>query len=1127
MTIRVALNHTTTYRFDRPVNLGPHVIRLRPAPHTRTAIPSYSLRVEPDDHFLNWQQDPFGNFEARLVFPHRTTSLEVAIDLLADLTPINPFDFFLDDDIEEIPFHYDEDLAGDLAPYLVAGPRTPKLRQWLSGIDRSPKRTIDHLVAINQRLADDIDYTVRMEPGVQTPEETLTRGIGSCRDSAWLLVNILRAEGMAARFVSGYLVQLVADVAPLEGPAGPTEDFTDLHAWTEVFLPGAGWVGLDPTSGLFAAEGHIPLAATPAPSTAAPISGLVDDCEVTFDFANSVTRFHEDPRVTKPYDDAQQEAINTLGLRVDKLLDAGDVRLTMGGEPTFVSVSDMASDQWNIDADGPDKRQMAGALMDRLRRRFAPGGLVHHGQGKWYPGEPLPRWQQALVWRTDGEALWTDHRLAADVGLASTVGDDPSGTAERFVHGLAATLALSGNTVLPAWEDPLHQLWQEALLPLGPVPDEDLDPLDPAFADEVARRAVADAMDRGLSTPTGWILPLHRAGTDDRWASAPWTTRRKRLFLLPGDSPAGYRLPIRSLSWAPPPPTFEPSPFARHRMLPPRIDLPATGTGRPGGLGSTVGGPAGYGQGGSAAAGGRGAEDGVDGVTVAEGAPPTALCVEARDGHLRVFLPPLGSAEEAVELVAAIEATADAVGIPVAVEGYPLPGDPRLQQLVVAPDPGVIEVNVPPSGHWEELREVIDGVYDDAHQVGLGTEKFDLDGTHSGTGGGNHVTIGGATPADSPLLRRPSLLRSLLTYWQHHPSLSYVFSGRFIGPSSQAPRVDEGRDDQLYELETAFAELDRLGDDGPPWLVDRLLRHLLVDQTGNTHRAEFCIDKMFSPEGERGRLGLLELRAFEMPPHPDMAAVQALLVRSLVARCWDDPYHHDPVRWGTALHDRFLLPWHLERDLHEVTADLVDHGIDFDQAWFDPFLEFRFPHHGTTTVEGVTLDLRGAIEPWHVLGEEATGAGTARYVDSSVERLQLMVSGHAPGRHLITCNGVPVPLHPTDVTGTEVAGVRYKAWQPPSGLHPSIGIDSPLTFDVYDAATRRSLGGCRYHVVHPGGLSFESPPVNASVADSRRRTRFEAGGHTPSAPPPASLRPVDHREYPHTLDLRRTDGYRR
>ena len=1088
MTITVALAHVTRYVFDRPVGLSPHVVRLRPAPHTRTPISAYSLRVEPTDHFLNWQQDPFGNYEARLVFPSKATELSVTVDLVAEMGAINPFDFFLDEHAETVPFAYGPELAKDLAPYRVVEKAGPLVREWLSGVDRSEMRTVDFLVGVNQRLADDIRYTTRMEPGVQAPEETLDLAVGSCRDSSWLLVHMLRHLGLAARFVSGYLVQLTADEVPLDGPAGPSEDFTDLHAWAEVFLPGAGWVGLDPTSGLFAAEGHIPLAATPTPGSAAPITGMVDEAEVTFSFSNTVERIHEDPRVTKPYTDDEWERIQLVGRTTDERLVAGDVRLTMGGEPTFVSISDMTSPEWNTVADGPAKRAMAGALVDRLRRRFAPGAVVHHGQGKWYPGEPLPRWQQALVWRLDGEPVWTDAALMADPGAVGSAGPD---VAERFVAELGQLLGVGQSTILPAWEDPIHELWQEAMLPLGPPPADDLDPDDPDLVDEQARRRLLARLDERRGQPSGWVLPLFLGYPGPQWATSEWKTRRSHLFLAPGDSPVGYRLPIQSLLWSAPPPVFEPSPFARLRALRPH---------RP---------PVGLGA------------DAPDDGAVETGGPPTALCAEVRDGHLHLFLPPLGDTQAALDLVAAIEDVARRSDQPVVIEGYPLPSDPRLRTLSVAPDPGVLEVNVPPAADWAELNEIVNGVYTEARAVGLGTEKFDLDGTHSGTGGGNHVTIGGPTPADSPLLRRPSLLRSLLTYWQHHPALSYVFSGRFIGPSSQAPRVDEARDDRLYELETAFAELDQMADDGPAWQVDRALRHLLTDLTGNTHRAEFCIDKLFSPEGERGRMGLVELRAFEMPPHPQMALVQALLVRSLVTRCWEDPYHRSPVRWGTALHDRYLLPWYLERDLHDVVQDLDDHGLDFDPDWLDPFFEFRFPRHGTVTVNDVTLELRGAIEPWHVLGEEATGAGMARYVDSSVERLQLKVDGHVDGRYVIACNGVEVPLSETDVTGTWVAGIRFKAWQPASGLHPSIPVDSPLTFDVVDTWSGRSVGGCRYHVAHPGGLAHVDFPVNAAVAETRRHSRFETVGHTPGTLDPATIRTVSHRELPTTLDLRR------
>jgi uncharacterized protein (DUF2126 family) len=499
-----------------------------------------------------------------------------------------------------------------------------------------------------------------------------------------------------------------------------------------------------------------------------------------------------------------------------------------------------------------------------------------------------------------------------------------------------------------------------------------------------------------------------------------------------------------------------------------------------------------------------------------------ALCVELRDGHVSVFLPPLVEGAHAVELIAAVETAATDADVAVIVEGYPPPADPGLSHFDVTPDPGVIEVNVHPSRSWRELVGRTTALYEAAASVGLRAEKFTVDGTQTGTGGGSHLTLGGATPADSPMLRRPDLLRSLVTFWQHHPSLSYLFAGRFVGPTSQAPRVDEARHESLYELEIAFAELDRLTATRPPrpWLVDRLLRNLLVDITGNTHRAEFCIDKLFDPLSERGRLGVVELRGFEMPPHPQMALVQVLLVRALVARFWREPYAAPLVRWGTELHDRFLLPWWVAQDAAAVAEDLQRHGIDFRAEWLEPFLAFRFPVLGEVMVDGVRLELRAAIEPWHVLGEEQ-GSTTSRYVDSSLERLQVCVDGLAPERLAVTCNGQTVPLHPTETAGTFVAGVRFRAWQPPSALHPTIRVHAPLHFDVVDRAAERSLGGCTYHVTHPGGRAYEEAPANASEAQARRAGRFAALEHTPGRIVVADGRPSG--EYPRTLDLRRGD----
>ncbi len=1107
MAIHVAIRHTTRYRFDRPVEVFPHVVRLRPAVHSRTPILAYSLKFRPEDPFINWQQDPFGNWLARLVYPEKVRELCFDVELIADMTVINPFDFFLDESAREWPFEYGERLRRDLAPYLERAEGGPRLREWVASVDRAAMPTVDFLVQLNQRLSEEIAYTIRMEPGVQTCEDTLALKRGSCRDSGWLLVQILRHLGLAARFVSGYLVQLTADVPALDGPSGPSEDFTDLHAWAEVYIPGAGWVGLDPTSGLFAGEGHIPLACTPEPSSAAPITGATGVCEVEFEHVNEVSRIHEDPRVTRPYTEAVWQAIRLLGEQVDAELRAGDVRLTMGGEPTFVSIDDMESEQWNTAADGEDKRRLAERLTRKLHDAFARGGVLHYGQGKWYPGEALPRWQKACYWRRDGEPIWPDARLLANPeeegGLAPEV-------AEAFIDRLRQRLALPAESVLTAWEDPFYHLWQEGRLPID---EAELSGRDLQDAGE--RRRLREVLAGDLNVPAGFVLPLEYSDVACAWQSSHWPLRAGRLFLLPGDSPLGYRLPLDSLPWEADPadrvPEQPPDPMAIAGPLPPvrapRADAGSQQVSRWLRSGRVV---------------------------------HTALCVEVRRGLLHVFLPPVTRVEAWLELVELLHEVAAALKLPLVLEGYEPPRDHRLLKLAVTPDPGVIEVNIHPAESFEALVTNTERLYELARECRLATEKFMLDGRHTGTGGGNHVTLGGPAAADSPLLRRPSLLRSLLTYWQNHPSLSYLFSGLFIGPTSQAPRVDEARDDRLYELEIAFSQLPE-GDSDQPWLVDRALRHLLTDLTGNTHRSEFCIDKLFAPDSATGRLGLLELRAFEMPPHARMSLVQMLLLRALVAWFWRHPLKRPLVHWGTSLHDRFMLPHYVWADFREVITDLRDAGYAFEPEWFAPFLEFRFPQFGHVRIGDVDISLRGAIEPWHVLGEETTAQGTARYVDSSVERLQVRVTGMTEGRHVLSCNGRRVPLRGTGVKGEYVAGVRYRAWQPPSALHPTIGVDAPLVLDLIDTWNNRAIGGCTYFVSHAGGRSYDTFPVNANEAEARRVSRFWNFGHTPGVqevnlPRPARGRfvpeggargPLEppraeiNMDYPLTLDLRR------
>ncbi|HTB67962.1 MAG TPA: transglutaminase family protein [Steroidobacteraceae bacterium] len=1102
MSIHIALNHVTHYRYDRPVALGAQVIRLRPAPHCRTRILSYSLTVTPAEHFVNWQQDPQANYLARLTFPNRARELRIEVDLVAEMAVLNPFDFFLEPYAQRIPFAYEAAEKRDLAPYLTCLPLTPRLQEYLAGIPRTEVASIDFLVQLNQSLSRDIRYLIRMEPGVQTPEETLAKGSGSCRDSSWLLVQLLRHLGLAARFASGYLIQLVADVKSLDGPSGTDHDFTDLHAWCEVYLPGAGWIGLDPTSGLLAGEGHLPLACTPEPSSAAPVWGLVEDSKVEFEHVMRIERIWEAPRVTRPYTPTQWTQIESLGHEIDARLAALDVRLTMGGEPTFVSMDDPDGPQWNTAALGADKRQLAAQLYHRLRNHYAPHSLAHFGQGKWYPGEPLPRWSLNCFWRKDGEPIWSNAELFADESVDYEASAD---TARRFLALVAGRLGLSAEHILPAHEDAFYYQWRARRLPVN------VDPLAANLEDALEQARLAQVFEQGLQSPVGYVLPVGRNALGTQWQTGAWLLRTEHCYLIPGDSPLGYRLPLESLPWVkpedypyvhPPDPAqeFPPLPSAAHiRAQLCDASVERTVVRRSGAAAGRVPKP----------------QQSADWIT------RTAMCAEPRAGVLYVFMPPTDHLEEYLELVAAVESAAEALAQPVILEGYEPPKDPRLQRFSVTPDPGVIEVNIHPCATWGELVDRTTHLYEQAHQSRLSTEKFMLDGRHTGTGGGNHFVLGGATAADSPFLRRPDLLRSLVSYWHNHPSLSYLFSGLFIGPTSQAPRTDEARNDSLYELEIAFQQLPEAGAECPPWLVDRLFRNLLTDVTGNTHRAEFCIDKLYSPDGPTGRNGLLELRAFEMPPHAQMSLAQQLLLRSLVARFWRQPYAPARLaRWGTELHDRFMLPYFVERDFADVIAEQNAAGHALQAEWFAPHFAFRFPRFGDFAAGGAEVELRQALEPWHVMGEQGAAGGAVRYVDSSVERLQVKVTGLAPDRYAITCNGRRVPLRATGRAGEFVAGVRYRAWQPPNALHPTIGVHAPLTFDLRDLWMERSLGGCQYHVMHPGGRNYATFPVNAFESESRRLGRFFRMGHTPGrvAMPPEE----PSLELPFTLDLRRS-----
>lgn len=1078
MPPRVALTHITRYRYSADVALGPHLIRLKPAPHCRTPISAYSLRTSPAPQSLSWQQDPSGNFVARVNFPLSTRELNITIDLIADLAPQNPFDFLVDPEASTFPFTYDASIEPALSPFRLTPAPSRSLDAYVDRIRAGSqgRGTIDLLCEIARDLSGVISYRRRFEHGVQTPEESLATASGSCRDSAWLLVDILRRLGLAARFVSGYLLEL--------GKVGEQDDRTQstdsaaLHAWAECYIPGVGWIGFDATSGLLAAEGHIPLCSTPSPESAAPISGTHSIANVEMVNEMRLELLSDTQSPESPYRQAEWQKILLAGAAVDGRLEAGDVRLSMGGEPTFVAREDPLAPEWNLAALGPTKRAYSDKLSRRLMQRFAPGGLVHHGHGKWYPGETAARWAFAVLWRNDGKPLWNDVTLIADETPSAPVS---LGDAERYAHALCEALGLLPESAMPAYEDVAHYLLVERRLPLG----FELSQAKLSSAGE--RTRLARILDHGLGQPVGFVLPLIIVdhGGKRRVVTERWRLKREALFLVPGDSPIGLRLPLAGLQDVDfiDYPNVEPrDPMADTRPLPDASDD----------MGSLP-------------------------QSASVGPVRTALTVEPRPGHVAIFLPPLSDGEDYATLLAAIESAARRAAIKIRLEGYLPPFDTRLGAIKVTPDPGVIEVNVHPARSWDELVAITEGVNEDASAIGLAADKWLIDGRRIATGGGNHIVVGGLTPADSPFLRRPDLLASLISYWQAHPALSYLFAGQFVGPTSQAPRIDEGRHEQLAELEIAFAQLPKSGSTVAPWIVDRLFRNLLIDVSGNTHRAEICIDKLYSPSGPMGRLGLVEFRAFEMPPDPRMSLACQLLVRALIAFLWERPYRRRMVRFGTTLHDRFLLPTFLWEDLEAIVADLEGAGFPIDAQWFRPHLEFRYPVIGSFRGGDVEVTLRQALEPWHVLAEE--GGGTSRRVDSSLDRIEVSAKCHAFDRYAVACNGCYLPLAATTAPGVRVAGVRYRAWPTSDGFHPLIPTHVPLNFDIFDTFNGRSIGGARYHAVDPSGRIAERPPVDAREATIRRAARLQLHGHSPSGTRFASAPPDP--EHPLTLDLRR------
>ncbi|HSD87047.1 MAG TPA: transglutaminase family protein [Kofleriaceae bacterium] len=1073
------VQHRSRYRYPRPALLGPHLVRLRPSDHARARIESYRLNISPEQR-MHWQRDPHGNRVARITFKagQEVRELEILVELAVDVGPVNPFDFFVDDRAKTVPFQYPDDLGAELGVFLdTADPAYrmgPLARELLAKVP-STGDTVGLLVEVNRLVKERIAYVIRDEAGVWTPEETLANGRGSCRDSAVLLVSLLRARGIAARFVSGYLIQLTDEGMIPNEPKGVSRDVVDLHAWAEAFVPGAGWIGLDGTSGLLTGEGHIPLAATATPAHAAPLDGTSDVAADHVEFSTTIARLGHEARPTAPFTDEIWGDLLRASDRVDSVLSTAGLEVTAGGEPTFTSRDNVAAVEWQGGALGADKWTRGRALADELRERLAPAGVVLHRAGKTYPGESLPRWALDIISRRDGQPMWPDRQLRSHASIAD---------AKHFGETLAEVLGVR-SLLHPAHEDPWEVVRTEAVLP------PELDPRKAGLDDPEERRRLAKILDHGVGAVVGWVLPLAQGA--QAWLTEAWHFRRGHLFLLPGDSPVGLRLPLGSLPASPAPSLWADDPTVPDprrdaddddqdalRRQPPKRPAPRS-------------------------------EPGI-GIR-------TALALEPRDGELWVFLPPLPRFSDFCALIAALDETRVATGIDCHLEGYGPPPSPDLRRFAVTPDPGVLEVNLPPTYSGREVADLHATVFEAALATGLTAERYMLDGRMAGSGGGNHITIGGPRPLSSPWLTRPELLASLITFAQHHPSLSYMFTGLFVGPTSQAPRVDEARHDALYELEVALPAVFARP---PVWQVDALLRHLLVDVAGSTHRAEISIDKLFDPHTPFGRQGLVELRAFEMPPHPRMAAAQVMLVRALVAAFTAEPYRHALVRWGTELHDRFLLPYYMWRDFEDVLAHLDAKGVALPTEAFRPFVELRCPLVGTLDVGTGRVEVRNAIEPWHVLGEEATQTGTARYVDSSMERIEIRSHGLDEERYAIAVNGVTLPMRNAAARDVRVGGVRFRAWCPPHALHPHLGIHHPVRIDVVDTWAKRGVIGGAYHVWHPEGRAYDAPPLTRVEAAARRAQRFTIEGPSPW---PLRARHVDpHPEQPYTLDLRRVDA---
>lgn len=656
------------------------------------------------------------------------------------------------------------------------------------------------------------------------------------------------------------------------------------------------------------------------------------------------------------------KALASVADKVDATFAAHGVRLTLGGEPTYIPV-DPQGPEWSVTALGPTKLRYAYALADALIEQSLPNAVAIYSPGKFYPGEVNPRWAINLVWNRDGSPLVPS--LAEIKGRTTKL---EAGIFERFRTQLNERLGIGDG-------------WLRGI-----------DPFD-------EKRPVA-------------VLPLDHNGT--AFVVEDWR-QGEIVNLLLTDGPAGLRLPLNSLP---------------------------------------------------------------------EDVNRRALTAEILDGKLHIFLPPLLQAP-LLALLEGVAATLRDLHLADAIFGGYVPSDEASvwSRLAIASDPGVLEVNLPPCLTWRDYAHWLDVLERACAPAGLRSYKQLSAEEQIGSGGGNHLLFGGPSLDENPLFTHPAWVTSMLRYWQHHPSLAYLFTGQYVGSSSQAPRPDECAS-SLYDLEMAYRFLEELPPGDHRYLLSETLRHLHTDTSGNTHRSETSFDKFWNVNFDGGCRGLVEFRAVETLPHARWMSAIALLWHALAAHLLAHPFKEQLVDLGDKLHDSFFLPSFIWADFEKVLRDLRKGGFKLPTTLFREIFDWRFPvmlHH---TDGAATLTIRRGHEGWPLLCETPLeGGSTSRFVDTSIERLEFVVTREFAAHHKIFVQGRELPLQRFP-GGRLGAGLRYRRTALYPSLHPGIPPQMPLVLTLkgeHEAVVYRLEENRRHFQLAP-----DSPTSSASAAPCKK-----------------------------------------